>query len=90
MPRDAGRKQRLEIAAVFQHSKVIKAIKVKERGFLTLMLLMFISLQRHIEVTSHRTSSDAHPDPVISIDLKVLEVGCRVGRCSGAPVVERM
>ena len=90
MPRDAGRKQRLEIAAVFQHSKVIKAIKVKERGFLALMLLMFISLQRHIEVTSHRTSSDAHPDPVISIDLKVLEVGCRVGRCSGAPVVERM
>ena len=89
MPRDAGRK-RLEIAAVFQHIKVINVIKVKERCFLTLMLLMFISLQRHIEVTSHRTSSDAHPDPVISIDLKVLEVGCRVGRCSGAPVVERM
>ena len=89
MPRDAGRK-RLEITAVFQHIKVINVIKVKERCFLTLMLLMFISLQRHIEVTSHRTSSDAHPDPVISIDLKVLEVGCRVGRCSGAPVVERM
>lgn len=73
MPRDAGRK-RLEIAAVFQHIKVInviKVIKVKERCFLTLMLLMFISLQRHIEVTSHRTSSDAHPDPVISIGISV-------------------
>lgn len=98
MPRDAGLQQRLEIAAVFQHIKVINVInviKVKERGFLTLMLLMLSYV--HFSPEAHRNHRRVIEHPVMHIRIlwfrlisRSLRLDAELAGVQATAVVERM